>query len=192
MATMERLVAGFYEQAARLSAAGSDGDAALSHYLATAEPLLVLRDLLGHSSVLTTETEQPLGLDCVFLDGSRAQCLLREDVLPVLARQLAREAQEKAGEAEDRLRRLGEAWEVFQSLPPDDEADYGPAADTADASGGSAVRLRGRHFDATATAYEVGAVLAGARSNRQDAVNPGAVRPREGHPDARSTDSRQN
>lgn len=37
-----------------------------------------------------TVTEQPLGLDCVFLDGSRAQCLLREDVLPVLARQLLR------------------------------------------------------------------------------------------------------
>nr|WP_248296185.1 hypothetical protein [Streptomyces sp. S1D4-11] len=55
MATMERLVAGFYEQAARLSAAGSDADAALSHYLTTTEPLLVLRDLLGHSSVLTTE-----------------------------------------------------------------------------------------------------------------------------------------
>jgi hypothetical protein len=52
-------------------------------------------------------------------------------------RQMAREAQEKAGEAEDRLRRLGEAWEVFESLPPDDVADYGPAADTADASGGS-------------------------------------------------------
>lgn len=55
MATMERLVAGFYEQAARLSAAGSDADAALSYYLTTTEPLLVLRDLLGHSSVLTTE-----------------------------------------------------------------------------------------------------------------------------------------
>jgi len=52
MATRERLVAGFYEQAARLSAAGSDADAALSHYLTTTEPLLVLRDLLGHSSVL--------------------------------------------------------------------------------------------------------------------------------------------
>ncbi|MET7483516.1 site-specific integrase [Streptomyces sp. NPDC005538] len=55
MATMERLVAGFYEQAARLSAAGGDADAALAHYLTTTEPLLVLRDLLGHSSVLTTE-----------------------------------------------------------------------------------------------------------------------------------------
>ncbi|MFD8951996.1 site-specific integrase [Streptomyces xanthophaeus] len=55
MAVMERLVAGFYEQAARLAAAGSGADAALAHYLTTSEPLLVLRDLLGHSSVLTTE-----------------------------------------------------------------------------------------------------------------------------------------
>ncbi len=52
---MERLVAGFYEQAARLAAAGSGANAALAHYLTTSEPLLVLRDLLGHSSVLTTE-----------------------------------------------------------------------------------------------------------------------------------------
>lgn len=37
-----------------------------------------------------TVTEAPLGLDCVFLDGTRAQCLLREDALPVLARQLLR------------------------------------------------------------------------------------------------------
>ncbi len=55
MSTMERLVAGYYEQAARLSAAGGDADAALAHYLTTTEPLLVLRDLLGHVSVLTTE-----------------------------------------------------------------------------------------------------------------------------------------
>ncbi|MEV6048343.1 site-specific integrase [Streptomyces xanthochromogenes] len=55
MATMERLVAGYYEQAARLSAAGGDADDALAHYLTTTEPLLVLRDLLGHSSSLTTE-----------------------------------------------------------------------------------------------------------------------------------------
>ncbi|MER5185148.1 hypothetical protein ABT009_43875 [Streptomyces sp. NPDC002896] len=55
MSAMERLVAGFYEQAARLSAAGSAAEAALSHYLTTSEPLLVLRDLRGHSSVLTTE-----------------------------------------------------------------------------------------------------------------------------------------
>ena len=35
--------------------AGEGPDAALMLYLAKADPLLVLRDLLGHSSVLTTE-----------------------------------------------------------------------------------------------------------------------------------------
>jgi hypothetical protein len=33
----------------------TDTDAALVLYLSKADPLLVLRDLLGHSSVLTTE-----------------------------------------------------------------------------------------------------------------------------------------
>ena len=33
----------------------TDADAALALYLAKADPLMVLRDLLGHSSVLTTE-----------------------------------------------------------------------------------------------------------------------------------------
>ena len=61
MATLERLVAGFYVQAVRLAAAtGTDDaaagpDAALALYLAKSDPLMVLRDLLGHSSVLTTE-----------------------------------------------------------------------------------------------------------------------------------------
>jgi integrase len=54
MATLELLVAGHYRQAARL-AADTGGDAALALYLTKADPLLVLRDLLGHSSVLTTE-----------------------------------------------------------------------------------------------------------------------------------------
>jgi integrase len=58
MTTLERLVGGYYAQAARLvtgtgTAAGPD--AALALYLAKADPLMVLRDLLGHSSVLTTE-----------------------------------------------------------------------------------------------------------------------------------------
>jgi hypothetical protein len=61
MATLERLVAGFYVQAVQLAAAtGTDDaaagpDAALALYLAKSDPLMVLRDLLGHSSVLTTE-----------------------------------------------------------------------------------------------------------------------------------------
>ncbi len=54
MATMEKLVRGYYEQAARL-AADSGADTAFSLYLQKSEPLMVLRDLLGHSTVLTTE-----------------------------------------------------------------------------------------------------------------------------------------
>lgn len=58
MATLEYLVSGHYRQAARLVAAtdaGTGPDAALAFYLSKADPMLVLRDLLGHSSVLTTE-----------------------------------------------------------------------------------------------------------------------------------------
>nr|WP_243723411.1 site-specific integrase [Actinomadura sp. 7K507] len=52
--TLERLVGGHYTQAAQLAAeAGQDG--ALALYLSKADPMMVLRDLLGHSSVLTTE-----------------------------------------------------------------------------------------------------------------------------------------
>jgi integrase len=52
--TLERLVSGHYRQAARL-VADTGPDAALAFYLSKADPLMVLRDLLGHSSVLTTE-----------------------------------------------------------------------------------------------------------------------------------------
>jgi integrase len=58
MATLEKLVGGYYRQAAALAAAtgaGGDPDAALALYLSKADPLMVLRDLLGHSSVVTTE-----------------------------------------------------------------------------------------------------------------------------------------
>lgn len=62
MRTLEYLVSGHYRQAAQLvqvtgAGPGGDGgpDAALVFYLSKADPLLVLRDLLGHSSVLTTE-----------------------------------------------------------------------------------------------------------------------------------------
>jgi integrase len=56
--TLEYLVSGHYRQAARVVEAtdrGEGPDAALMFYLSKADPLLVLRDLLGHSSVLTTE-----------------------------------------------------------------------------------------------------------------------------------------
>jgi integrase len=58
VAALEKLVGGFYVQAAQLAAAAGSGagaDAALALYLAKADPLMVLRDLLGHSSALTTE-----------------------------------------------------------------------------------------------------------------------------------------
>jgi integrase len=58
LATLERLVSGYYEQAAGLAKATETGrgpDAALALYLTKADPMMVLRDLLGHSSVVTTE-----------------------------------------------------------------------------------------------------------------------------------------
>lgn len=54
MMTLEYLVTGHYRQAAKL-VADTGPDAALAFYLTKADPLLVLRDLLGHSSVVTTE-----------------------------------------------------------------------------------------------------------------------------------------
>ncbi|MEU9031869.1 site-specific integrase [Streptomyces sp. NPDC048383] len=54
MRTLEYLVSGHYRQAAKL-VRDTDADAALVFYLSKADPLLVLRDLLGHSTVLTTE-----------------------------------------------------------------------------------------------------------------------------------------
>ncbi|MGA5135291.1 site-specific integrase [Streptomyces olivoreticuli] len=54
MRTLEYLVTGHYRQAAKL-VRDTDADAALVFYLTKADPLLVLRDLLGHSTVLVTE-----------------------------------------------------------------------------------------------------------------------------------------
>lgn len=54
MTTMAKLVTGYYARLAR-SVQPGDADAALALYLTSHEPLLVLRDLLGHSSSLTTE-----------------------------------------------------------------------------------------------------------------------------------------
>lgn len=54
MATLAHLVAGYYAQAAQLADSSGD-DAALALYLTKSDPMQVLRDLLGHSSVLTTQ-----------------------------------------------------------------------------------------------------------------------------------------
>jgi len=54
MHTLERLVRGYYQQAAKL-VVDTGGDDALALYSTKADPLLVLRDLLGHASVTTTQ-----------------------------------------------------------------------------------------------------------------------------------------
>lgn len=54
MRTLELLINGYYRQAAALIADGV-ADAGLALYLTKADPLMVLRDLLGHSSATTTE-----------------------------------------------------------------------------------------------------------------------------------------
>ncbi|WP_131630800.1 tyrosine-type recombinase/integrase [Mycolicibacterium llatzerense] len=54
MRTLEWLVDGHYQRAAAL-ALQTDADAGLALYLLKADPLCVLRDLLGHASVTTTE-----------------------------------------------------------------------------------------------------------------------------------------
>lgn len=54
MQTLEDLISGYYRQAAE-AAEAAGGDAALALYLNRADPLMVLRDLLGHSSVTTTQ-----------------------------------------------------------------------------------------------------------------------------------------
>ncbi|GGV83092.1 hypothetical protein GCM10010228_58870 [Streptomyces massasporeus] len=54
MATLEQLIKGYYRQATALVADTGD-DAAMALYLIKSDPMLVLRDLLGHQSVMSTE-----------------------------------------------------------------------------------------------------------------------------------------
>jgi integrase len=92
--TLERLVGGYYEQAAALVAATgtrSGADAALSLYLAKADPMMVLRDLLGHTSVMTTEAYlRRLDMTRVYADAYE-----RSGLADAAAR---READEEFGE----------------------------------------------------------------------------------------------
>lgn len=54
MATLERLVRGYYQQAAQM-VVDTGGDDAMALYLTKADPPLVLRDLLGYTSAATTQ-----------------------------------------------------------------------------------------------------------------------------------------
>lgn len=68
MQTMTKLASGYYARLAQKVQPG-DTDAALALYLTRHEPLLILRDLLGHSSALTTEKylARPGGAQAEFL-----------------------------------------------------------------------------------------------------------------------------
>lgn len=52
--TLEMLTGGYYAQVAKL-VRDTDADAALALYLRKNDPVMILRDLLGHTSTLTTE-----------------------------------------------------------------------------------------------------------------------------------------
>lgn len=54
MHTLEQLIGGYYQQAAAL-VQHAESDAALALYLTQSDPMAVLRDLLGHASVTTTQ-----------------------------------------------------------------------------------------------------------------------------------------
>ena len=78
----------------------TDADAALVFYLSKADPLLVLRDLLGHSSVLTTE-----------------KYLRRLDTTRIY-----RDAYENAGIADGLLGEAAAAQEADAEFAEDDES----------------------------------------------------------------------
>ncbi|MCX5097413.1 site-specific integrase [Streptomyces sp. NBC_00365] len=91
MATLEHLIQGFYRQAAALVADTGD-DAAMALYLIKSDPMLVLRDLLGHQSVLSTE------LYIARLDVTR---LYRDAYKDALARRTPAAAAEAKAEFDD-------------------------------------------------------------------------------------------
>ena len=108
MGTLERLVDGHYRQAAQLAAdtaTGAGPDAALALYLTKADPLMVLRDLLGHSSAVTTEAY-----------------LRRLDTTRIYADAHAR-AGVAAGPADEQAARR----EADTEFDGDDDGDAGPA-----------------------------------------------------------------
>ena len=110
MRTLERLVEGHYRQVAQLpadTAAGGGPDAALALYLTKADPLMVLRDLLGHSSAVTTEAY-----------------LRRLDTTRIYADAYANAA---AGRAADPVDEQAAWQEADAEFAGDDRGDAGPA-----------------------------------------------------------------
>lgn len=96
MRTLEKLVSGHYAQAAKL-VKDADGDAALALYLTKDDPLAVLRDLLGHSSVLTTEVYiRKLDMTRIYRDAYD-----RAGATEGLTAQAARDADAEFGDGEE-------------------------------------------------------------------------------------------
>jgi integrase len=104
IATLERLVGGYYQQAAKL-VQDTGADAGLALYLSRSDPLMVLRDLLGHSSAVTTEAY-----------------LRRLDMTRVY-----REAYEKSGAEHGLLDREAALREADEEFDEEDEQDDGLA-----------------------------------------------------------------
>ena len=104
LATLEKLVGGYYDQAAKLTAATGDGsgpDAALALYLSKADPLMVLRDLLGHSSAITTEVYlRRLDTTRIYADAYQRAGGIERGLLDAAGREAAAEF---AGDDEDGL-----------------------------------------------------------------------------------------
>jgi integrase len=111
MNTLERLVDGHYRQAAELAVgAGAGPDAALALYLTKADPLMVLRDLLGHSSAVTTEAYlRRLDTTRIHADAyARAGFAVGPDGGPVDVQAAQREADAEFDDTEDDTEDTGE------------------------------------------------------------------------------------
>lgn len=79
MHTLERLVSNHYNRAAQV-VTETRADASLSMYLTKSDPLMVLRDLLGHSSVTTTQAYlDRLDVTRIYKDAYEAARIIEED-----------------------------------------------------------------------------------------------------------------
>jgi hypothetical protein len=96
MHTLEWLVTGYYRQAAAL-VKETGGDAAMALYLTRSDPMLVLRDLLGHQSVISTQLYiARLDVQRIYRDasdGTSGYAGLGDD--PAVAAELAAEFDEE-------------------------------------------------------------------------------------------------
>jgi integrase len=98
MRTLELLTRGYYQQAAAL-VADTDANAGLALYLTKSDPWQILRDLLGHSSVTTTQIYiQRIDATRIFREAyeqaGRAAGLLGPETDPAVSDEVADEFEE--------------------------------------------------------------------------------------------------